>query len=176
MKALARFLAAALVLLLVMVPITAFAAEDTLQGADESHDIDVEAKYVDGTTTPDVYSIDVTWGAMQFTYTTSGTKEWDPASHEYTGNFSGAWTASGNTVTVTNHSNKAVNVTFSYAKAAGFDRLNGTLSVTSHTLSAGVVGDVQGADSISTALTLSGTLTSDVAEFTKVGSVTVSLQ
>lgn len=164
------------VLLLAALPMAAFAEGNTLTGADQSYNVDVRAKYEDGTSTPDVYSIDVVWGAMQFTYSSSGTREWDPTTHQYTGSITGTWTAAGNTVTVTNHSNKAVGVRFSYEKATGFDGINGAFSVASDTLAAGVVGKAAEADSVRTALTLSGTLADTVTEFTSVGSVTVSLQ
>ena len=113
---------------------------------------------------------------MQFTYSTSGTREWDPSTHKYKDDVTSGWTASGNTVTVTNHSNRAVKVTFEYESVHGFDGIKGTFSVASDTLSAGVEGNVSGADSVSTTLKLSGFLASDIAKFTKVGSVTVSLQ
>lgn len=169
-------MATVLVLLLAALPMNALAAGNTLTGADESRNVDVRAKYVDGTSTPDVYSIDVVWGAMQFTYSSSGTREWDPATHRYTGSITGTWAATGNTVTVTNHSNKAVGVAFSYEKAAGFDSIGGAFSIGSDTLAAGVEGNVAGADSVRTELTLSGTLPETVTEFTKIGSVTVSLR
>lgn len=161
--------------LILAVPVTAFAAEETITSENGSQSIDVQAKYTNGTTTPDVYSVDVTWGAMQFTYSASGTKEWDPSTHQYTDNTTTGWSASGNTVTVTNHSNKDVDVTFAYAKTSGFDGVSGAFSVESDTLAAGAEGNVGGADSVSTELTLSGTLASTVTEFTKVGSITVSL-
>lgn len=173
MKTTVRFLATVLVLLLVAAPMTAFA--DTL-GENGNRDINVEAKYVDGIRTPDVYSIDVTWGAMQFTYTNSGVREWDPSNHQYADTLTPGWTANGNSVTVTNHSNVAVDVTFSYKKATGFDGISGEFSVTSKNLKAGEVGNVAGADSVTTELALSGALASTVTDFTKIGSVTVSLR
>ena len=92
----------ALVLILAM-STTAFAA--TIESSPGSQDIDVNAKYVDGVSAPTKYSVDVSWGAMEFTYTVSGTKTWDPETHTYTASTQPAWTASGNTITVTNHSN-----------------------------------------------------------------------
>ena len=59
-----------LILAMVMVlslSVTAFAAE--LDGANKSEDIDVSAKYVDGVTGGTVYSVDVSWGAMEFRLT-----------------------------------------------------------------------------------------------------------
>ena len=135
-----------LTLTILAVPVTAYGGEDTI-GKNENRSIDVQAKYANGTDTPDVYSVNVVWGAMQFTYT----------------------------VTVTNHSNKDVNVSFAYAKASGFEDVNGAFSVESKTLNAGTVDDVAGADGVSTKLTLSGTLASNITNFTKVGSITVSL-
>lgn len=175
MKIMKRMFIAALALLIAATPVTAFAASGTLKD-DESHTIDVRAKYADSSATPDVYSIDVVWGAMQFTYTKQGTKVWDPSTHEYTDSVTSGWVASGNTVKVTNHSNKSVGVSFSYEKATGFDGIDGTFSVASDTLDAGVEGDVDGADSVSTELTLTGALADNVTEFTKIGTVTVSVQ
>ena len=74
-----------------------------------------------------------------------------------------------------NHSNVDVTVDFAYAAAEGYSDITGTFNVTSDTLDAGVAGNVKGADSVSTYLTLSGSLASSNSAFTKVGSVTVSL-
>ena len=176
MKAITRIFITVLALLVATVSVSVFAADSTLKGKSDGQSIDVQAKYVDGVESPDVYSIDVTWGSMQFTYSTSGTREWDPSTHKYKDDVTSGWTASGNTVTVTNHSNRAVKVTFEYESVHGFDGIKGTFSVASDTLSAGVEGNVSGADSVSTTLKLSGSLASDIAKFPKVGSVTVSLQ
>ena len=163
-----------LTLLILAVPVTSFAEDDTI-GKNENRSIDVQAKYTNATETPDVYSVDITWGAMQFTYSASGTREWDPATHKYDDNTSASWTADGNDVTVINHSNRAVNVGFAYAAVADYSGVTGEFSVASDTLDAGTLGDVGGADRVSTRLTLSGILASTVTEFTKVGSITVSL-
>lgn len=119
--------------------------------------------------------MDVSWGKMEFTYSASGTRDWDPATHKYTDNTSASWTADGNDVTVVNHSNKDVKVNFAYAAAEDYGGVTGEFSVTSDTLDAGVEDNADGADSVVTRLTLSGVLASNVLEFTKVGSVTVSL-
>lgn len=169
-------LTAILVITMMAIPFNAFAAEDTITSQNDSRNIDVHAKYVDGTSSPDVYSVDVTWGAMEFTYSASGVRLWNPSTHQYTDVPSSSWSASGNTVTVTNHSNRNVNTDFTYTKAPGFNDVSGAFSVDTHTLSAGVIGDVAGADSVTTILTLSGALADSVTSFTKVGSVTVTLR
>ena len=127
-----------LTLTILAVPVTAYGGEDTI-GKNENRSIDVQAKYANGTDTPDVYSVNVAWGAMQFTYSAAGTRVWDPSKHQYTDNITTNWTADGDTVTVTNHSNKDVNVSFAYAKASGFEDVNGAFSVESKTLNAGTV-------------------------------------
>lgn len=151
------------------------AAAETVSDKNDSKSIDVKAKYAGGATTPEVYSVDVTWGKMEFTYSVSGTREWDPATHMYVDKTSANWTAEGNDVTVVNHSNMPVNVGFSYAAVEDYNGVIGTFSVENDVLDAGVLDNVDGADSVSTELTLSGALASNVAEFTKVGSITVSL-
>ncbi len=176
MKAITKIFITVLVLLVVTASVPAFAADRILTDRNEVQSIDVQAKYDVGVESPDVYSIDVTWGSMQFTYAISGTREWDPSTHQYKDDVTGGWSESGNTITVTNHSNRDVKVTFEYEAVRGFDGIEGKFSVASDTLSAGVEGDVEGADSVSTTLNLSGSLASDIANFTKVGSVTVSLQ
>ena len=170
-----KLFAAVLIGLLVVSGIPVLAA-DPMTGKDEERSVDVRARYVEGAATTDVYSVEVVWEAMEFTYKTSGTRQWDPASHQYQEAVSGTWSESGNSVTVTNHSNRAVEVVFSYQSAAGFEGIRGSFSVPSARLAAGEVGNVAGADKIRTALTLSGDLSGSVTELTKIGSVIITLQ
>lgn len=174
MQKLKKITAAVLALMLIAALAVPTAAE-TVSGNPNSKSVDVKAKYAGGAVTPEVYSVDVTWGKMEFTYSVSGTREWDPDTHKYTDNTDAAWTADGNGITVVNHSNMPVNVGFSYTAVAEFNGVTGAFSVESDTLDAGIVDNADGADSVSTELTLSGSLASTVSEFTKVGSVTVSL-
>ena len=139
-------------------------------------DIDVNAKYVDGVDTPTVYKVDVSWGAMEFTYSVNGTKNWDPDNHQYTINTNGGWAASGNKITVTNHSNTGIKADFAYEKERGFDDITGSFSQSSLTLptaegkatdDAALTGESE--------LTISGTLASDKTSMTKVGKVVVTI-
>lgn len=169
-----KFLAAALTLALALsMSLSAFAAVETDGG---SQDIDVKAKYVDGVDAPTVYNVDVAWGAMEFTYTVSGTKTWNADSHQYTVSTSGTWTASGNEITVTNHSNTGIKADFTYEKEAGFDAVTGSFTEGSLTLpSAEGRATTDTALTGKTALTLDGTLASDKTDLTKVGTVTVTI-
>lgn len=141
----------------------------------EDKDIDVNAKYVDGASTPEVYSVDIEWGEMQFTYTESGTNVWNAATHQYTLNSDASWSESGNDVTVTNHSNDTVDVEFTYASLNEFAGVTGSFDVESDTLDAGAVDGYDTADSVTTKLTLDGTIDSSETEFVKVGAITVKL-
>lgn len=109
-----------------------FASSGSVTGlGEDQNDIDVNAVYSTSITTSDVVSVDISWGAMEFTYSVAGSKTWDPATHAYIENTSGSWSASGNDITVTNHSNVAVEAELSFtATAAGitgqFDESSGT--------------------------------------------------
>ena len=163
----------ALVLILTM-STNAFAA--TIESNSGSQDIDVNAKYVDGVSVPTRYSVDVTWGAMEFTYTVSGTKVWDPESHTYTSSTQPTWTASGNTITVTNHSNTDVTASFAFSALDAYNTVTGSCSSTSlmlPTAEGKAVNDAVLAGK--TSLTLGGTLASDITVFNNVGTVIVTI-
>lgn len=167
-----KFVSLVLALVMVMsLTTTAFAA--TITTGDQN--IDVEAKYQDNTTTSTVYSVDVSWGAMQFTYTESGAMTWNPADHTYTDSTTAGWTANGNTVTVTNHSNADVTASFAFNALDAYNTVTGSFDIASETLDAGVVGGYDDADKVVATLTLAGTLAETVTDFTKVGTITVTI-
>lgn len=82
---------------------------------------------IDGT----VYSVDITWGNMDFTYQTTG-KHWDPATHEYVTTSEG-WrcTEGANQVTITNHSNAEVKCTLEYQSNDNYTDITGTFDPSS---------------------------------------------
>lgn len=173
---------AALVLTLAMVfslaPLSAYADTLTAVGGTASHD--VTATYVDGSSGGaggTVYSVDIAWGDMAFTYTAAaGT--WDPAKHAYTGAEGGVWTVDkdgGNTITVTNHSNADVTAVFSYAAAESFTGISGSFDNASLALKSAVGTEVANAPSGTAALTLDGALGSDTTANTTIGTITVTL-
>lgn len=47
---------------------------------------------------------------MEFTYNMSGTKTWNAKTHEYDIDTKCEWSAKGNDISVTNHSNAAIDV------------------------------------------------------------------
>lgn len=173
---------AALVLTLAMVfslaPLSAYADTLTAVGGTASHD--VTATYVDGSSGGAggaVYSVDITWGDMAFTYTAEA-GIWDPTTHKTTGAEGGVWKVDkegGNTITVTNHSNTDVTAAFSYAAASGFDGIRGSFDKESLALKTAVGTEVANAPSGTAALTLDGALGSDTTANTTIGTITVTL-
>lgn len=165
---------AALILVIAMLmamSTTAFAA--TITTGDQT--IDVEAKYQDNTSSAPVYSVDITWGAMQFTYTESGSMTWNPNDHTYTDSTTASWSASGNTVTVVNHSNANVTASFAFEVLDAYNTVTGKFDVASKTLKAGEVDSYDTADKVTTTLTLGGSLAETVTGFTKIGKITVTI-
>lgn len=178
-----KFFAMILTLAMVMaMSTTAFAAEgsDTVKTDGGTQNIDVSAKYQTGATTPDVVSVDIAWGAMEFTYSVDGSHEWNPADHTYTDKTNAIWSASGNTVKVTNHSNVDVNVAFAFAAKAGssvtgsfaYDK---TATENKVALTKGVENAYDAADSVTATLTLNGTVPSTQTDFATVGTITVTI-
>lgn len=172
----------ALVLTLAMVfslaPLSAYADTIDRVGGTASHD--VTATYVDGSSGGaggTVYSVDIAWGDMAFTYTAAaGT--WDPANHTYTGAEGGVWTVDkegGNKIKVTNHSNAEITASIDYTPAPGYDSISGSFDKTSLVLATAVDTEVSNAPNDSAALTLTGALDSAATTSTKIGTITVTL-
>ena len=91
--------------------VTAFAAtNDGTSGTD----ITVNGTYVPGTTGAEQISVDIVWDAMDFTYTGASQGTWNPATHAYEGATEGSWSDNTPAITVTNHSNVAVNATLGF--------------------------------------------------------------
>ena len=169
-------LTAAILTLTLMLSLSVTAPAATNDGVTGT-DIDVNAKYVDSVAAATKISVDVTWQAMEFTYTVSGTKTWDAAKHDYTVSTSDAWSASGNEISVTNHSNAAVKAEFAFDALPEYNTVNGTFSEFELSLPTAEGRAVNAAELTGkTALTLSGELHRDTTAMTKVGTVTVTIR
>lgn len=173
-----RFAAAVLALVMALSLTTvAFAGSNTHETMPGSETIGVNGAYSGTGTFADVYSVKIEWGEMSFTYQTTGDKNWDPTTHTYNVTDGDGWQATGNEVTVTNHSNRPVNVEFSFEKDTETYKgtYTGAMSVTSKQLAAGVENKPGEAASVTSKLTLSGTLNAVETTSTKLGKITVSL-
>lgn len=171
-----KVLAAVLALVLAMgLSATAFAAESTKEDVPGSETITVTGSYEGTGTLTDKYSVKIEWGAMQFTYKTTGDRTWNPETHTYSVTDTDGWEATGNTVTVTNHSNLPVNVAFAFTKADVNGTYTGKMSTAEQELAAGVENKPDEADSVESTLTLDGTLNALQTSSTQLGEITVSL-
>lgn len=162
--------------LLSMASVTAFAASPitSVGGSDSA---DVKGTYVAGGTAATVYSVDIAWGSMDFTYTDASQGTWNPENHQYDGAVAANWSCEtdANKITVTNHSNAAVIAQFSYAPESGYNGINGAFSNETLNLGTAVGTEVSSAPSGSVTLSLTGELSSETAANTKIGTVTVTL-
>ena len=83
--------------------------------------IPVTATYQEIGNTDTVYSVDIIWGSMNFTYQVQK-GSWDPETHSYSTSSSGTWadpisganSLNSNQLKITNHSNAAVAYSIEY--------------------------------------------------------------
>ena len=174
-----KIVALALALALALSLATVSASAETISGSGSTASRDVKATYQPGGTGGTVYSVDITWGSMEFTYTAASAGTWDPETHSTSGGGSGTWapkTADGDKITVTNHSNTSVTASLTYTPVSStYSGISGSFDQASLSL-ATAVGTTVGAAPTGTAkLTLSGALDSSVAAGTKIGTITVTL-
>ena len=86
----------------------------TPAAGNEDREITVNGSFVPGTAADEIISVDVAWEAMDFTYTGASQGTWNPVTHAYEGAIEGGWSNNTPAITVTNHSNVAVNATLSF--------------------------------------------------------------
>lgn len=173
----------ALVLTLAMVfslaPLSAYAdTKSTINTANGTASCDVKATYVAGSSGGTVYSVDIVWGDMAFTYT-EGAGRWNPATHETTGAGGGIWTvdnSGGNRIIVTNHSNAEITASIDYTPASSYEGITGSFDKAGIRLDSAVGTTVGNAPSGFAELTLDGALDSATAAGTTIGTITVTLR
>ena len=130
-----------------------------------------------------VYSVDVSWGSMEFTYTDGAvSKTWDPSTHEYKESVGeGSWSNQdgANKVTVTNRSNKALTATVEAATSDPYAGITAKVDNDSLSLADASIGattsEAGTASTASTTISLSGKLTDKNANKATIGSVTVKI-
>ena len=140
-------------------------------GDGDAASIDISANYQAGSASTQIVSVDIAWGAMNFTYTDGAEGQWDPATHTTGAAGTGSWSASNNAITVTNHSNVGVTATFEYTQT--IDTVTGSFSQNPLNLPTAVGTALADAPKGSSNLTLGGTLTETPSG--KVGTVTVTI-
>ena len=152
---------------------TAFAADqDGVNTGD--YTADVKGTYQAVGSGAVVYSVDIAWTDMSFTYTGVGEGTWDPETHQYSGSSEGAWTASDDSITVTNHSNTAVKATAKFEADSGYESTSMEFGNNGATVATAEGTQVGEAPSATITVTPGGTL-ADTANGGKIGTITVSI-
>lgn len=162
--------------LLCAASVSALAATETIDKTKGST-ANVTGTYVAGTATQTIYSVDISWGSMAFTYTDASEGTWDPTTHKYDNATAAAWSCAdgANKVTVRNHSNAVVTATLSYASETGFDKITGKFDNSTLTLDSAVGKALTDTPTATATLTLTGELPSTTGASATIGTVTVSL-
>ena len=110
-----------LILALVLVISLGFVvcATDTASGIGE-YAANVTGSYVPGTTSgATLFSVEIQWEDLEFTYHAELAGEWDAENHVYLPNTPAYWEGKGK-ITVTNHSNAKISATPKYTAAQGY--------------------------------------------------------
>ena len=85
------------------IPATSFTIQSEQSGdGTGSYSAEVKGTYQPGGSGAVVYSVDIAWTDMNFTYTGAGEGTWNPETHQYEGGTEASWTDSNASVTVIN--------------------------------------------------------------------------
>ena len=166
-----------LILALAMVmslSVTAFAAEGVTNGGTDTSD--VKGTY-SSTATVTVYSVDIAWEGLSFTYNGAFEGNWNPETHEYEDATAAGWAAGNGTITVTNHSNTAITATPSYTAKNGYETAGVSFSTSALNVATADNG-VDGAAGSAVTGTITVTPTGSLPEGTEdavIGTITITI-
>ena len=128
------------------IPATSFTIQSEQSGdGTGSYSAEVKGTYQPGGSGAVVYSVDIAWTDMNFTYTGAGEGTWNPETHQYEGGTEASWTDSNASVTVINHSNAPVTATASYAADPDYGSTTMTFGNNGATVATAVDTTVQNA-------------------------------
>ena len=157
-----------------------FAFKPTINPASEGDSHAVFATYQEAEESGTIYSVDIVFGDMKFTYTAPSKGIWDPEDGVYVGATGAQWSSNTNGITVTNKSNAPITAEFQYESLNGFDNVGGnflnadkTTPTNSVTLKSADDSSAEGITSATVYLNLIGELPSTAEEETQCGTVTV---
>lgn len=144
--------------------------------ADDSS-ADIKATYQAGEENTDtVYSVDVEWGSLEYTYSSGVTRSWDPTTLKYketSGKSSWTCQDGADQITVTNNSN--ADITASLAYAGTESNITGTFSNSKIGLKSAEGTNAGEGPSGTTTLSLNGALSDTTAQKKEIGNVTVTI-
>jgi len=166
-----------LIMALVMImslSVTAFAAEGVGNGGTDSADVKGTYK---GTAASTVYSVDISWSGLEFTYNGAYEGEWNPDTHSYDNATEAGWAEGNGTITVTNHSNTAITAVPTYKAVTGYESASMTFSTNSLEVATADNG-VDGAAGTAVTGTITVTPTGTLPEGTSnavIGTITITI-
>ena len=145
--------------------------------AAEDSSADIKATYQAGKENTDtVYSVDVKWGSLEYTYSSGVTKSWDPTTLKYKETSgTSSWTCQdgADQITVTNNSNADITASLAYAETGS--NITGTFTNSKIGLKSAEGTNVGESPSETTTLSLKGALSNTTAEKQEIGNVTVTI-
>ena len=134
---------------------------------------DVTGTYVEGTVGNGiVYSVDIRWSDMSFTYHSEKAPVWDVTDHTYSEAVPAYWEGSGR-ITVSNHSNISISVAPSYIAEEGYSDADMLFDVMALVLDSAANGNKAKTGKID--VTPSGSLPENT-ENQKIGSIQVTIR
>lgn len=143
----------------------------------EDKTADIKATYQAGKEITDtVYSVDVKWGSLEYTYSSGVTKSWDPTTLKYketSGTSSWTCQEGADQITVTNNSNADITASLTYGKTDS--NITGTFTNPEIGLKSAEGTNVGESPSGTTTLSLKGALSDTTAEKKEIGKVTVTI-
>lgn len=158
--------------------IPAFATGNTAtSNGTENQTITISGTYTAGQTGTTKVSVDIVWDAMTFTYTGAADGTWNPGTHKYDGAIQAGWSQETATITVTNHSNAAVQATLSFNSevtdvTGTFTENSGIANDNKLELATAVGTDVANAPTASAEFGISGAA---ITENKTLGTITVAI-
>ena len=145
--------------------------------AADDRSADIKATYQAGKENTDtVYSVDVKWGSLEYTYSSGVTKSWDPTTLKYketSGTSSWTCQEGADQITVTNNSNADITASLAYDKTDSY--ITGTFTNSKIGLKSAEGTNVGKSPSETTTLSLKGALSDTTAEKKEIGNVTVTI-
>lgn len=143
----------------------------------EDKSAEIKATYQAGKENTDtVYSVDVKWGSLEYTYSSGVTKNWDPTTLKYketSGTSSWTCQEGADQITVTNNSNADITASLAYAETDS--NITGTFTNSKIGLKSAEGTNVGESPSATTTLSLKGALSDTTAEKKEIGNVTVTI-
>ena len=143
----------------------------------EDKSAEIKATYQAGKENTDtVYSVDVKWGSLEYTYSSSVTKSWDPTTLKYKETSgTSSWTCQdgADQITVTNNSNADITASLAYDKIDS--NITGTFTNSKIGLKSAEGTNVGESPSETTTLSLKGALSDTTAAKEEIGNVTVTI-